>query len=286
MIICEPGVFRRHAPVSEPVPVVFDVSRSGREYPPDFRSPVPFTTVHDNVSMYVEELYESAPSYGATLLYASFPNTYIDTNRSERDLDVDLIDGDWPEPVEPGEATQRGLGLLKRKSRYGETFHERKLTVAEVQHRLTRYHRPYHSELDRIITELHDRFGAVWQLSCHCMSAVGAPTHPDPDQQRPDFCIGDMNGATSSPDFTKFVAESIAEMGYTTAINFPYQGGELMTRHADPRRSINSVMIEINKRLFMDTSTFHKTDNFAKVQTDLETLVETIASNARSLTSG
>jgi hypothetical protein len=44
----EPEVFLRFDPSTAAVPVVVDVSRSGRFYPIDFRSPVPFTALHDN----------------------------------------------------------------------------------------------------------------------------------------------------------------------------------------------------------------------------------------------
>src|SRR5438477_6777907 len=96
----EPEVFLRFDPTAAPVPVIVDVSRSGRLYPPDYRSPLPFNTVHDNVSMYVDEIWQDAPQHGATMLYALFPNTYIDTNRHELDIDPDLIEGEWPVPLE------------------------------------------------------------------------------------------------------------------------------------------------------------------------------------------
>ena len=95
------GIFYRLDPTVPPVPVIYDVSRSGRMYPVDFRSPLPFSVAHDNVSAYLEEFYSAAPELGATMLYALFPNTYIDNNRSELDIDPDLLDGPWPVPLEP-----------------------------------------------------------------------------------------------------------------------------------------------------------------------------------------
>ena len=159
MITLNPGIFRRHDPVVDAVPVLVDVSRSGREYPPEFRSPLPFTEVHDNVSMYVEDLCAAAPEYGATLLYACFPNTFIDTNRSAADVDEGLIEGRWPGPITLSDFTQRGLGLIKRYSRYGTEMQERKLTVAELQERLATYHEPYHREIARILAGMPPRPG-------------------------------------------------------------------------------------------------------------------------------
>ena len=68
MIHAEPGLYLRYEPAAAQVPLIVDVSRSGREYPKEYRTPLPFTTVHDNVSMYVEDLYAGAPQVGATLL--------------------------------------------------------------------------------------------------------------------------------------------------------------------------------------------------------------------------
>jgi N-formylglutamate amidohydrolase len=190
----KPGIYIRYQPQAAPAPVLIDVSRSGREYPPDFRSPLPFTVLHDNVSMYVEDLYAVGPSLGASLLYACFPNTYIDTNRNAADIDESLIEGKWPGTIKQSDFTSRGLGLLKRLSRYGEPLQERKLTISEVQQRLAIYHEPYHAELARLLSEMKRQHGVAFQLSCHCMSAVGAPTHADPGKLRADFNLGNMNG--------------------------------------------------------------------------------------------
>jgi N-formylglutamate amidohydrolase len=201
--------------------------------------------VHDNVSVYLEEFYCTAPEVGATMLYALFPNTYIDTNRDELDIDPELLDGEWPVPLKPS-VSVRGLGLLKSKSRYGEAFHEGKLQVADVMARLENYHRPYHAELKDIIDRMHKAWGFVYQISCHCMSAVGAPTHPDPGQERADFCIGNLDGKTATPEFMEFLHGVIKDLGYTCTVNMPYAGGELNRRYGKPEAGIESVMLEIN----------------------------------------
>jgi N-formylglutamate deformylase len=274
------GVFQRFDPLAPPVPVVVDVSRSGREYPEEFRSNVPFTVLHDNVSMYVDQLWGEAPRLGATMLYASFPSFWIDANRNELDIDADLVEGEWPVPLQPT-VSKRGLGLLKSKSRYGEPVHERKLTVAEVMERIEKYHRPYYAELGQSIERLKARFGFVYQISCHCMSAVGAPTHPDPGKERPDFNLGNVGGKTSSKAFIEFVDATIRGLGYSCSINFPYNGGELNSRFGAPDQGVESIMVEINKKLFMDVKTFKKKPEFAKVQGDVTRILQSIVNHAR-----
>lgn len=277
MIATVPGLFLRHEPLAAAVPLLVDVSRSGREYPKEYRSPLPFTTVHDNVSMYVEDLWAGAPEAGATLLYCSFPNTWIDVNRSELDMDPAVVEGEWPVELKPTQRTLEGLGLIKTKARYGEPFQERKLTVAEIEERLNRYYRPYHAELKRIADDLHSRFGRLTQISCHCMSAVGAPTHPDAGQARADFCVSDLKGLCASKDAMALVVETLKSCGYSVTVNTPYIGNELIRRIGDPARGIDSIQVEINKKLFMDTKTFRPTAGLAKVKADLDRLLRVLA---------
>jgi N-formylglutamate amidohydrolase len=279
-LFVEPGVFYRFDPVQLPVPIVVDVSRSGREYPIDMRSPVPFTAIHDNVSAYVENIWGDAPRYGGTMLYALFPHMYIDANRHELDIDPELVEGEWPVPLQPA-VSKRGLGLLKSKSRYGEPVQERKLTFAEVEDRLNRYHRPYHRELCSIIDRVRSSYGFVFHLTGHCMSAVGAPTHPDPGQERPDFCLGDMNGTSASRDFVEFIAGVIRDRGFSCTINHPYSGGEINRRYGDPPGGVETVMVEINKKRFMDVSTFRKNEGFSEIKAAANAVLGALAKAAR-----
>ena len=280
MIHVESGLFLRHEPDAVPAPLIVDVSRSGREYPALYRSPLPFTTVHDNVSMYVDELWSHAPRAGATLLYCCFPNTWVDVNRNEADMDPAVVDGQWPRELKPTPRTLEGLGLIKTKARYGEPFQERKLTVAEIEERLALYYHPYHAELKRIVDALYVRFGVLRQISCHCMSAVGAPTHPDAGKPRADFCVSDLKGKTASKASMELVVETLRSYGYSVSINAPYVGNELIGRHGNPARGIDSIQVEINKKLFMDTRTFRRTPGFDKVKTDLDRLLSVVAADS------
>lgn len=280
MIHAQPGLFLRYEPAAAPVPLLVDVSRSGREYPPQYRTPLPFTTVHDNVSMYLEDLYAATPSLGGTLLYCCFPNTWIDVNRNELDMDPAVVDGQWPVPLKPTARTLEGLGLIKTRSRYGEPFQERKLTVVEIEERLDLYYRPYHAELKRIVGALHGRFGVLRQISCHCMSAVGAPTHPDAGKPRADFCVSDLHGRTASREAMELVVETLKSYGYSVSVNDPYVGNELIARHGNPALGVDSIQVEINKKLFIDTQTFRKTSGYAKLKADLGRLLKTVAEDS------
>ena len=283
MVHVEKGLFYRYEPTVPPVPLVVDVSRSGREYPTDMRSPVSFTSIHDNVSMYVDEIWEDTPKFGGTMLYALFPHVYIDANRHELDLDADLLEEGWPVPLQPT-SSKTGLGLLKSKSRYGEAVQEKKFTRAEVEDRLDRYYRPYHRELKAIVDRARASSHKVYHLSCHCMSAVGAPTHRDAGQERADFCLGNISDGevTSSTEFIEFVAQVIRDQGFTCTLNNPYSGGEINRRHGAPENGVESILFEINKKRFMDVDTFRRNEGFGAIKAAANGVLEKLAQDLRN----
>jgi N-formylglutamate amidohydrolase len=130
--------------------------------------------------------------------------------------------------------------------------------------------------LKRQVDSLHQRFGVLRQISCHCMSAVGAPTHPDAGKPRADFCVSDLKGKTASREAMALVVDTLKSYGYSVSVNDPYVGNELIGRHGNPAHGIDSIQVEINKKLFMDTKTFRKTAGFAKVKADLDRLLAAV----------
>src|ERR1044072_2997394 len=81
------GVFLSRGPAGLALPLVFDSPHSGRDYPLDFRHAVPVELLRRAEDAFVDELIESAPDHGATLLQALFPRSYIDPNRHEHEVD-------------------------------------------------------------------------------------------------------------------------------------------------------------------------------------------------------
>ena len=113
----KPGVYLYTPPQGPVAPSIFDVPRSGREYPPGFHNAVPFNEVHFLVSHYVEEIWALAPATGSGLLYATFVNNWIDANRAENDIDPSVLLEPWPGPIAlSAESNRIGMGLIHTKN--------------------------------------------------------------------------------------------------------------------------------------------------------------------------
>ena len=274
--------FLRHDAVGAAVPLVLDSPHSGTHYPADFEHLPPRSLVRKAEDTHVEALFASAPAAGATLIEALFPRAYIDPNRHVSDLDPAVIDEPWLGPLAPSRKTELGIGLVWRLAQGGQPMYARPLSVADIERRIALYYEPYHAAVAGALDERHARFGSVWHLNCHSMPAFGDVMSEDPGRARADFVLGDRDGSTCEPEFTSFVARTLADMGYEVAINDPYKGVELVRRNGRPAERRHSLQIEVNRRLYMNEETLERTAGFAALQADLARLVEALADYARA----
>ncbi len=264
------------------VPVVFDSPHSGTAYPDDFDTIVPRLVLRRAEDTHVEALYAAAPDHGAMLIAANFPRSYIDANRSLLDIDAALLDGSWPGPINVSRKTEKGIGLVWRLLDTGEPIYTRKLTVAEVQARISRCYAPYHKAVRDAINGAHKHYGAVWHINCHSMPATSSVISEEgPGVERADFVLGDRDGTTCAPEFTTFVALTLRAMGYDVRVNDPYKGVELVRAYSDPAEHKHSLQIEVNRKLYMDEESRERNDGFGKLQGDLTRLINGIGGFAR-----
>ena len=267
-----------------PLPLVLDSPHSGHDYPADFLDNARFTAdalrkYEDN---YIDDIFSGAPKLGAAFLCALFPRTYIDPNRAIDDIDPELLAAPWPEDkyglINPTIRSKNGHGIIRRLLSEDIELHKRKLSTAEIMHRITEYYAPYHNALADLLDRAHKDFGAVWHINCHSMPSRSAipntPLKLIGNTRAPvDFCIGDRSGTTSGKDFTHMLRDFLKAKGYRVSINDPYQGVELVQRYSDPLRGRHSVQLEINKALYMNERTDEKTSGYDALKRDMNDLV-------------
>jgi N-formylglutamate amidohydrolase len=245
--------------------------------PADFGSICSADELRDGEDCFIDELWLPASARGVPLLAAQFARTYLDPNRHAGDIDLELIDGPWPDALVPSGKAAIGKALVWRTLDDGRPIYDRRLTVAEVQVRIARCHRPYHGALKALLDAAHARFGVVHHINCHSMNAVGgAMGEGGAGLTRADIVLGDRDGTTCAPEFTAFVRELLAGFGYDVKVNDPYKGVELVRAYANPAGGRHSLQLEVNKRLYMVPATLDKSAGFATLQAHLMQLVEAI----------
>lgn len=272
-------------PISGAVPLICDSPHSGTLYPDDYGYALPFELLRTGEDTDVHVLWQALPSVGATLLAANFPRAYVDPNREVQDIDAELLEAPWPTPLTPSEKTRLGIGLIWRDAgkNGNNPIYARKLTVAEVQNRIDRYHAPYHAAMREQIESAYQRFGAVWHLNLHSMPADSYESlQITSDHPLADVVLGDRDGTTAAPEFTAMVAEAFRSRGFSVALNDPFKGVALIARLGRPAENRHSLQVELHRGLYMHEPTRARSDKFDALQSALTDVAGDIAAYVRS----
>lgn len=256
------------------LPLIFDSPHSGRVYPGDFDYACPFDALEKAEDKYVDDLFITAPEEGATLLLAEFPRSYIDVNRCAQDIDPTLVDDHADMDIAPSSRSHAGIGLIRRLIRPGIPVYDKPLPAAAVRHRIETYYTPYHDTLHRVIEEAHYNHGFVFYINCHSMPSQDQGTLRPSPAKPADFVLGDRDGTTCDPAFTRALRDFLKNLGYHVAINDPYKGVELVRRYSAPATGRHAIQIEIAKRLYLDESTYQKSNNYNALKNDIQKFIQ------------
>jgi len=108
------------------------------------------------------------------------------------------------------------------------------------------FYQPYHQHLENKVNEKLEQEGLVKIIDCHSFNEERLPF--EKESARPDICLGTTEH-TSSQDLSAF-RQYFESNGFSVDINTPYSGSYLPQKCRDITK-VESIMIEINKRLYM-----------------------------------
>lgn len=122
--------------------------------------------------------------------------------------------------------------------------------------------------LAHILVENHDSL----LIDCHSFSSRPTILQPDVSRnQDVDICIGFNEDTTRPSDaILALVEDHFKERGYKVAINVPFSNSKTVET---PAKYI-SLMIEVNKALYMDEDTLEKKESFELIKKDIIALYD------------
>ena len=212
------------SPLRQTVAAVFASPHSGRHYPPDFiaASRLDATALRRSEDAFIDQLFATAPEYGAPLLSALFPRAYVDANRDAFELDPDMYEDPLPDYADiASPRVAAGLGTVARVVASGADIYRAKLRVAEALGRIEMCYKPYHAALAALVEDTRRQFGRCLLIDCHSMPSVGGPMDRDPGGRRVDMVLGDRHGAACAPDIVDLAERTLTGLGYKVLRNAP-----------------------------------------------------------------
>ncbi len=231
-------------------PVILSIPHGGRAYPASLiaASRLPVARLRPLEDRHADLLAEDAIRQGHTALVARLARAWIDLNRDEHELDPAMVDGAADMSGHASAKLRAGLGLIPRYFPGSGDIWSRQWTAEEVRRRVEHAHRPWHAAIRAALLATRDRFGTAVLLDLHSMP----PLARRGSTPAPRVVIGDRFGRSADDRFT--AAAMAAARPMITALNTPYAGGHILSRHGRPAEHIHAVQVEVDRSLYLDAS--------------------------------
>ena len=169
--------------------------------------------------------------------------------------------------------TARGMWVC-----YEKTSDLRPLKRVDAAHKaeiLARFYDPHHARLTRAVSRAAEAGGCLL-VDAHSFSSRRLPYETVGGARR-DFCIG-TDPFHTPPRLAGLCRSFLAGRGWSVGVNEPFAGCLIPMAHYGRDRRVAGVMIEVNRRLYMDEETGEKLPRFAAVQSLLTELTAALAS--------
>lgn len=145
---------------------------------------------------------------------------------------------------------QKGMGVIYTHGTNCQPI-RRGLTYNERQALLESYYYPHHKALTRAVQRHIEKFGKCLILDSHSFTADALPCEQYPNAERPDFCLG--TDTFHTPETLVANAErELKRNGFSVARDEPFKGTLVPTDFYRCDQRVRSLMIEVNRRLYMN----------------------------------
>jgi N-formylglutamate amidohydrolase len=246
------------------LPVLLSVPHSGRDYDSAVLNNAAqgrraLETLEDPL---VDRLAWRAIATGIGAVIQPVPRAVIDCNRDEEEVDPAAIAGISPMPVGP--RARCGLGLVPSRTHRHGSLWRRPIDRAELVRRVNEVHRPYHQALAEGLEALRVLHGEALLLDCHSM-----PARPS---GQADVVIGDRYGTSCSTGLSGLAMQIVRAAGFRAALNDPYAGGAIVTRHGAPRKGFHALQLEIDRSIYLERDDRTAGPGFDRIASLIEVL--------------
>lgn len=203
-------------------------------------------TLMYDVDRFIYQMYESVlHECEIPKVVTPYHRYVVDCNRWPTDVDCDSVEGS------ENPSGSHSTGLHWRKTTAGYILIKAPLNRQLHENLLKKYYNWFFCEIDSIYRKW-DQQKSIYHLDLHSMPSRGTNAHRDPGEDRADIVIGNKLGKTATEEWTNQVSEAYHNQGFKVRLNHPYIGGTIVEKYGDPKKGRQVLMIELNRRLYMD----------------------------------
>lgn len=202
-----------------------------------------------------ESIYEA--DYMVDLFSSLKCNNVIKFPYSRLFCDVERYNDDNKE-----EMVKYGMGFI-----YEKDVNGRRISSHDNKYKkfiLDNYYSRHHKKLDNVATKLIKKYGCCYIIDLHSFSDSYV-YKLFKIEDTPDICIGFSNGFVDK-ELLVNTYNYFNSCGYSVKYNYPYEGSIVPNRYCNGGGNISSIMIEINKRVYLDYNLVLNVDGYIKLK--------------------
>lgn len=194
---------------------------------------------------------------GVEKLVAPFSRLFCDVERY-RDDKMEIM-------------SQFGQGLLYTHMYDGLLYH---MHDKDYKDKVLAYYDNHHSEFDRLALKCLEKDDLLLIIDCHSFSDDVASYFYEGDF--PDIDLGVESEFYNHSILNKMI-DTFSKAGYTVKINHPYKGSIIPNALFNLKpNSVVSIMIEINRRIYLDHDSVINIDKFNILKMTIRNLILTL----------
>lgn len=156
-----------------------------------------------------------------------------------------------------------GMGVLYEKFDDG-----RDLRVVSSETRKTildNYYWKHHNKLTELVSKHLELNNKCLIIDCHSFPSTPLKRALSQELNRPDFNIGTDKFHTP-PKLIEASKVYFQELGYTLGIDWPYSGTITPNKYYNVDSRVNSIMLEVNRKLYLNEPTNLKSSSYANIK--------------------
>lgn len=189
-------------------------------------------------------------------------------------VDPERFINDDEEPM-----SQKGMGVIYLCTSRIKPL-RRRLSAQEKEELIRMYYHPHHDKFQKVVLKELNRDNQCLVVDCHSFASNPYPHDPDLSPGRPDICIGTDDFHTP-PRLTELVCDLFRRLNYSVELNRPFQGTIVPWDFYKRNRKVSSILLEVNRKLYMDETTGEKGEYYLKVKEDLKYILEEILARSQ-----
>ena len=170
----------------------------------------------------------------------------------------------WNNKDEP--MAKVGMGALYEKNGQGKIVRQ----ISKLSRsRCRRIYLEYNHSLNSLVDECLKQLGFCLIIDCHTYPSKPRQYDLDKNGKRPEICLGSDKFHTPRL-LVNIFKQAFLKGKFSVAENTPFKGTIVPMSYLNKNRNVFSIMIEVNRKLYMNERTYEKKNDFKKIASDLD----------------